>query len=142
MLAEQGARVAINYQNNKTAAQETYSLVENTAEKAMIIQADVSCETDVGRMINAVNEQLGPVDLLVNNAGIANSVSHTELNFMDWKRMFQVNVDGPFLTTWAVKDTMIDRKFGRIVNVSSLAGVIRKPDMVHYATNRDNKWVN
>ena len=136
MLAEQEARVAINYQNNKTAAQETYSLVENTAEKAMIIQADVSCETDVSRMINAVNEQLGPVDLLVNNAGIANSVSHTELNFMDWKRMFQVNVDGPFLTTWAVKDTMIDRKFGRIVNVSSLAGVIRKPDMGHYATTK------
>ena len=50
--------------------------------------------------------------------------------------MFDVNVDGPFLTTWAVKDEMIERQFGRIVNVSSLAGIKIKPDMIHYATTK------
>jgi 3-oxoacyl-[acyl-carrier protein] reductase len=48
--------------------------------------------------------------------------------------MFEVNVDGPFLTTWAVKDEMISRRFGRIVNISSLAGLVKKKDLIHYAT--------
>ena len=50
--------------------------------------------------------------------------------------MFEVNVDGPFLTTWAVKDEMIERQYGRIVNISSLAAVILKGNMIHYATTK------
>ena len=72
----------------------------------------------------------------MNNAGIANSTSHGDLTFADWKRMFEINVDGPFLTTWAVKDEMIARRFGRIVNISSLAGITIKKDMIHYATTK------
>ena len=74
--------------------------------------------------------------MLVNNAGIAVSQPHSEIAFVDWKRMFEVNVDGVFLTTWAVKDEMIARGYGRIVNIASLAGVILKKDMIHYATTK------
>ena len=136
MLAGHGARVAINYERNEAAAIDTLKSIESAGSKAVIVQADVSNQDDVERMTATVREQLGPIDLLVNNAGIANSNSHDELNFDDWKRMFQVNVDGPFLTTWAVKDEMISRKSGRIVNVSSLAAVVRKKDMIHYATTK------
>ena len=87
-------------------------------------------------MVEAVREQLGPIELLVNNAGIATSVSHEEFTFVDWKRMFEVNVDGPFLTTWAVKDEMIAAGFGRIVNVSSLASALLKENLIHYATTK------
>lgn len=135
MLAREGARVAINYHTNEVAAREALKEVESLAsDEVLIAAADVSSEDDVRRMVGAVRDRLGPIDLLVNNAGIATSSSHDELTFEAWKRMFAVNVDGPFLTTWAVKDEMIERQYGRIVNVSSLAGVVRKKEMIDYAT--------
>ena len=136
LLAEHGARVAINYQNNEAAARETLAGIQDRGGQAMIVAADVSRKDDVARMMQSIREQLGPIDLLVNNAGIASRAAHGELAFADWKRMFEVNVDGPFLTTWAVKDEMIARQFGRIVNVSSLAGIKIKHDMIHYATTK------
>lgn len=137
MLAEQGARVAINYQQDESAARETLDQITSSGDcQAMVVQADVSREDEVASMVDAVCEQLGPVELLVNNAGIATSASHQEFTFADWKRMFEVNVDGPFLTTWAVKDDMIAAGFGRIVNVSSLASVLLKENLIHYATTK------
>ena len=136
MLAERGARVAVNFEHNQQAADETISMIAGQAERAMAVQADVSDSAAVDRMMRAVREQLGPIDFLINNAGIATTTSHHDLKYEDWKRMFDINVDGPFLTTWAVKDEMIERQFGRIVNVSSLAGIKIKPDMIHYATTK------
>ncbi len=136
MLAEHGARVAINYANNDAAAAESLAQVEASGAEGMTIRADVSQEADVERMIEAVRARFGPVELLVNNAGIAEITDHTHISFAAWKRMFTVNVDGPFLTTWAVKDEMIAQRYGRIVNVSSLAGVVMKKDMIPYATGK------
>ena len=134
MLAASGARVAINFANNKDAANETLRMVKELGAEGMIIRADVSSEKDVNNMVKNVSAELGPIDLLVNNAGIAVSQSHLAISFADWKRMFEVNVDGVFLTTWAVKNQMIDQGYGRIVNVASLAGIILKIEMIHYAT--------
>tara|TARA_B100000686_G_scaffold335269_1_gene403640 strand:- start:192 stop:944 length:753 start_codon:yes stop_codon:yes gene_type:complete len=135
-LADQGARVAINYRQDEGAARDTLDQIASSGSQAMIVQADVSREDEVASMVEAVREQLGPIELLVNNAGIATSVSHEEFTFVDWKRMFEVNVDGPFLTTWAVKDEMIAAGFGRIVNVSSLASALLKENLIHYATTK------
>lgn len=134
MLAAEGARVAINFERNEAAALETLEEVRKAGGSGMIVQASVAREGDVHRMVACVRDQLGPVDLLVNNAGIAASVPHEQVTFGEWKRMFEVNVDGTFLTTWAVKDEMIARRLGRIVNISSLAGLVIKKDMIHYAT--------
>ncbi len=136
MLATHGARVSINYQQNEAAAQQTLDQLQELGATACLAQADVADADQVAAMIETVTAELGPIDLLVNNAGIANSVDHTELDFAAWKRMFAVNVDGPFLTTWAVKDSMVERGFGRIVNISSLAAVALKKDMIHYATTK------
>jgi 3-oxoacyl-[acyl-carrier protein] reductase len=136
LLADGGARVAINYQQNEAAAAETLALVEGTADKAIIVGANVSQADDVARMVEVVRERLGPIDMLVNNAGIAGTIAHEQLTFQDWKRMFATNVDGPFLTTWAVKDEMIARRFGRIVNVSSIAGIQLNKRMIHYAATK------
>src|SRR5213078_584907 len=80
MLAAEGARVAVNYQRNAVAARETVRLIEPEAE-----QADVSSEDDVRRMVDTVRHELGPVDLLVNNAGIAESTPATALSYARWK---------------------------------------------------------
>lgn len=136
MLAAEGARVAVNYQRRAEAAEETVRLIEPTAERAISVAADVSNEDAVRRMVETVRRELGPIDLLVNNAGIAESKPHTEISYARWRQMFAVNVDGPFLATWAVKDEMASRRFGRIVNISSLAAVILKPDMIDYATTK------
>ena len=136
MLAENGAQVAINYERNETAAGETLALLEAAGGQAIIVQADIARQDQVERMMSTVRERLGVVDLLVNNAAIAKNTAHGKLAFADWKRMFEVNVDGPFLTTWAVKDDMIKQRYGRIVNVSSLAAIALKKDMIHYATSK------
>ena len=136
MLADHGARVAINYERNETAARETLVRVQQAGGRGIIVQANVAQPADVDRMITETRSQLGAIDFLVNNAGIASNLPHEQLTFADWKRTFEVNVDGPFLTTWAVKDEMIARRFGRIVNVSSIAGLIKKKDMIHYATSK------
>jgi len=133
-LARDGARVAINYERNETAARETLKLIEQAGGQAIIVQANVASPPDVDRLMATVRAQLGPIELLVNNAGIAETISHGELTYARWKQMLDVNLDGTFLTTWAVKDEMLARRFGRIVNVSSLAGLVKKKDMIHYAT--------
>ena len=76
MLAERGARVAVNFEHNQQAADETISMIAGQAERAMAVQADVSDSAAVDRMMRAVREQLGPIDILINNAGIATTTSH------------------------------------------------------------------
>jgi 3-oxoacyl-[acyl-carrier protein] reductase len=133
-LAEEGARVAVNFERHADAARETLKMVQDRGGTGITVQADVSKPADVDRMVAQVRASLGPIDFLVNNAGIAGNLPHDQLTFDRWKRIFEVNVDGPFLTTWAVKDEMIARRFGRIVNISSLAGLVKKKDLIHYAT--------
>ena len=133
-LASEGARVAINFERNEVAARETLGLIEQAGGRGIIVQANIAAPPDVDRLMATVRAQLGPIELLVNNAGIAETISHGELTFARWKQMLDVNLDGTFLTTWAVKEEMLARRFGRIVNVSSLAGLVKKKDMIHYAT--------
>ena len=87
-------------------------------------RSDCSQPEELAALCQTCMDRFGQLDIMVNNAGIATSEEHDEYGFAEWERMFAVNVDGPFLTTWAVKDEMIDRRFGRIVNISSLAAIL------------------
>ena len=134
MLASEGARVAVNYRENREAAEETLRQVEQLGGEGVTVQADVSCEEEVARLVSEARSRLGPIDLLVNNAGTVETVDHDKVTYEGWRHMFAVNTDGPFLMTWAVKDEMIARNYGRIVNVSSLAGVVPKDNQIHYGS--------
>ena len=133
-LGAAGARVAVNYLSDEEAAKKTLALVREEGGDGMIIRGDVSRSEDAELLVETVRGEFGSIEFLVNNAGIVDHLTHDKLTFPVWKRSFAVNVDGPFLMTWAVKDEMIERGFGRIVNISSLAAVIPKIDMMHYAT--------
>jgi 3-oxoacyl-[acyl-carrier protein] reductase len=134
LLAEHGAKVAVNYERNEAAAHQVLDAIHQAGGQALAVQGDVSRPADVERMVARTRARLGPIDFLVNNAAVCSHVPHEQLTFAAWKRTFEVNLDGAFLTTWAVKEKMIARGFGRIVNVSSLAAYIKKKDMIAYAT--------
>ncbi|MFO1019204.1 MAG: SDR family NAD(P)-dependent oxidoreductase [Planctomycetales bacterium] len=135
-LAQEGAKVAINYRSGETEARETLSLVESAGSQGCIVQADVTHDTDVLRMVAEVEKNLGPIDLLVNNAGVFDYGPHGELTAEMWRRTVEVNLTGTFLVTWAVKDGMVARKFGRIVNVSSISALQPRPMSIAYAASK------
>ena len=136
LLAQAGATVAVNYRQNEAAAQETVVAIEALGVEATAVQADVSCPEDVETLVRAVTEKLGPVDLLVNNAGIFDRLSHEQTDWKLWRKTMATNLDSAFLVTWAVKQSMIDRQYGRIVNISSIAGIRPRPMSIAYAASK------
>ena len=88
----------------------------------MVVRADVSRADDVQRMVGEVARTLGPVDLLVTSAGVAAMEEHRDMSYEGWQRLMAVNVDGTYLPVMAVKDGMIDRGYGRIACLASIAG--------------------
>jgi 3-oxoacyl-[acyl-carrier protein] reductase len=135
-LARAGARVAINYRSDEAAARETAQLVEAAGARSLVVQADVSVPDEVERMVGEVTAALGPVDLLVNNAGVFDYVPHTEATLEIWRRTLEVNLTGTFLVTWAVKDAMVARRYGRIVNMTSISALEARPMSIAYAASK------
>lgn len=135
-LAEEGARVAVNYARDEAAARETERLVRAKGGDGAVLQADVSDPDAVAAMVGAAERALGPIDLLVNCAGIPEVGAHTELDYATWRRVMAVNLDGTFLPIWAVKDGMIARGYGRIVCFASIAGLRARPRMIAYSTSK------
>ena len=135
-MAQAGARVAINYHARRDDARETARLVESAGGQAMIVEADVADERSVAAMVASVNDQFGPIEMLVNNAGIFEYVGHDATTLDHWQRTLEVNLTGTYLVTWAVKEQMIARKYGRIVNVSSIAALRARPNAIAYAASK------
>ena len=122
-LAKAGAQVAINFHSHEDEALETAKRVEALGAKAMIVQANVADQESVESMVAKVNDRMGTIDMLVNNAGIFEYVTHEATTLDHWKRTLDVNLTGLYIVTWAVKDQMIEQKFGRIVNMSSISAL-------------------
>ncbi|MDH3658808.1 MAG: SDR family oxidoreductase [Alphaproteobacteria bacterium] len=135
-LAHEGADIALNYVSDADAAKQTQGEVEALGVRCQICQADVSEASTVEAMVSDIGRSLGPVDLLVTAAGIAHVGDHTEVDFELWQRMMKVNVDGTFLPVMAVKDGMLERGFGRIVCIASIAGLAPRARMLPYSTSK------
>ena len=136
MLATKGASVAVNYRSSAEAAQDVVDSVTSAGQRAITVQADVSDETQVVSMIETVEQELGPVELLINNAGVFHFVSHEDTDLAIWNETLAVNLTGTFLVTWAVKQKMIERGFGRIVNMSSISALRSRPNSIAYAASK------
>ena len=132
MLARHGARVAVNYRSNANAANDVVRTLQTGGHTAIAVRADVSDETQVQTMVETVEKQLGPVDLLINNAGVFYYATHEETDLELWNRTLACNLTGVFLVTWAVKQQMIERQFGRIVNMSSISALRPRPNSIAY----------
>jgi 3-oxoacyl-[acyl-carrier protein] reductase len=135
-LAQEGARVALNYTNNEAAAAEARAAVEAAGAECMSVKADVSDPEAVAAMVAEAERGLGPIDLLVTSAGIAPTEARGAVPFETWRRIMAVNVDGTYLSIMAVKDGMIERGYGRIVCFASIAGLRPRPAMLAYGTSK------
>jgi len=135
-LARLGADIAINYHSQAAAAQETADAVRQLGRRALALQADVSDAAQVEQLLAQITADLGPIDLLVNNAGVFDYAPHTELTPAVWQRTLDVNLTGAFQVTWGVKDSMIARRFGRIVNIASISALQPRPMSIAYAASK------
>lgn len=135
-LAAEGAAVAVNYHRSADRAADVVAQITRDGGTAIALQGDVSSEEEVQKLVAETEQQLGPIDLLVNNAGVYDDVDHNHTTSDLWARTMRANLDGPFYTTWAVKTGMIERRFGRIVNISSIAGLRPRPACIAYATSK------
>ena len=118
-LADAGAAVAVNYRERADDANAIVAAITAKGGRAIAVAADVSQAADVRRMVEQVAAALGPIDILINNAGIAIVRSVDELTEDDFDRTITVNLKSAFLCTQAVLPAMRARKWGRIVNITS-----------------------
>ena len=118
-LAEAGAAVAVNFREKAAEARNVVETIRRAGGRAMAMGADVSQAAEVAAMVAAMESELGPVDVLVNNAGIGLVRTVDELSEDDFDRTIAVNLKSVFLCTQAVVPGMRARKWGRIVNISS-----------------------
>lgn len=135
-LAKRGYPVIIGYHHNKALAQELETCLQSQGYNALAIGADVSQLTEVKTFFHQVEERMGPIEILVNNAGIAQQKLFTDITPKEWDTLFAVNVRGVFLCCQAVLPGMICRKRGRIINISSIWGVTGASCEVHYSASK------
>ncbi len=121
-LARSGWAVGINYITHRQAAEELRDTLIGEGCQAAVYQADVADRAAVEQMVRAVEQDLGPVSLLVNNAGIAGQMLFQDITEEQWRRYFAVNLDGAFHTIQAVLPHMLHEKSGCIINTSSIWG--------------------
>lgn len=133
LLAETGYQVVIGYHTSAAPAQRLAQALQEKGCHARAIQADVSDPAAASRLIRLTEMHFGGVDLLVNNAGIAQQKLFLDITALDWERMFAVNVGGAFHCTQAVLRGMIAQGGGSIVNVSSIWGMVGASCEVHYS---------
>ena len=120
-LAKEGCDVAINYLSSDRAAQETKREVEKLGRRAIAVKADVAKAAQVERLAKTVEQELGPVAILVNNAGMIRPQKIEQIAESDWDDVVNINLKSAFLVTQVVLPGMRRRKWGRIVFISSLA---------------------
>ena len=135
-LAADGASIAINYNKNEEEAIQTKKLVDKFQVASLTIKADVSDIQDVKKMIYETENKLGPIDLLVTNAGIAETEEVLDISVETWRNIMSVNVDGTLFPILELIPGMIKRNYGRIVCISSIAGIGMRPQLVSYGTSK------
>lgn len=135
-LAEAGADVAINCRERTEQAQAVAEAIRGRGRRAAVVPADVSLSQSVGEMTARVERELGPVAILINNAGIASVKGLDDLDEVEFDHTIAVNLKSAFLCTQAVLPAMRARRWGRIVNISSAAARAAGIVGVHYNASK------
>ncbi len=135
-LAQAGARVAVNYHTHAAEAGTICQEIQDQGGQAIAVQADVSISGEVAALVRQVTQALGPVAILVNNAGIARPQPLDQITEQDWDEVLAVNLKSVFLVTQAVLPEMRAARWGRIINLSSVAAQTGGVIGPHYAASK------
>jgi len=133
-LAREGAKVVVNYAGSQGAAEEVVSAIKELGGEAIAVQGDVASFEDAEKMISATVEAFGGVDILVNNAGITRDNLLVRMKEDDWDAVINTNLKGVFNCTKAVAKPMMKARKGRIINITSVVGIIGNPGQANYVS--------
>ncbi len=131
-LAEQGANIVVNYAGSEEKASKVVEQIKSIGQDAVAVRADISNNDDVIAMIKTTIDTFGKIDILVNNAGITKDNLLMRMKEDDWDQVVNTNLKGVFLCTKAVSRYMTRQKHGKIINISSIVGVIGNAGQANY----------
>jgi acetoacetyl-CoA reductase len=136
LLGKEGAKVAINYYSSEATAQEVADEIATHGSDTMLVQANVSDAEEARSMVKRVIDQWGRIDVLVNNAGITRDKSMRKLTDDDWLTVINNNLNSVYYCTTAAMPTMIEQKYGRVINISSFVGQAGNFGQANYAASK------
>ena len=135
-FAGEGTNVIINYTSDEENAKNVIKEIEKFGVKGLAIRANISKAEEVNNMFDKIKEDFDVVDILINNAGITRDSLFIGMKEKDWDEVIEVNLKGMFLCAKAVIRKMLRQRYGRIVNISSVVGVVGNPGQANYCASK------
>ncbi len=131
--AEEGAKVVVNYTSNEKAAKEVVEAINEMDSQAIAVKADVAKKPETERLVQAGIDQFGRIDILVNNAGFGRPAMMLKMEEDEWDQVIDIHLKGAFLCSQAAGRHMKEQKSGKIINVSSVAGLVGTVGQINYS---------
>ncbi len=135
-LAEEGADIAVSYRSNDEEAEKTAELVREAGRKCELFKGDIASPEDVDALFKGVNEAFGRLDILVNNAGITRDNIMMRMKEAEFDEVVNTNLKGAYLCTKAAMRPMVRARWGRIVSITSVVGLVGNPGQANYAASK------
>jgi len=132
-LARQGASIAVNYLRNEEAAKQVQETIRSYKGQAVLIQGDIRVPEQAERVVDAAQEAFGRLDVLVNNAGFNRDTLLLRMSVEDWDEVMAINLRAAFLCTKAALRHMLRQRWGRVINIGSVAGIAGNAGQANYA---------
>jgi 3-oxoacyl-[acyl-carrier protein] reductase len=133
-FAKEGADVVVNYASKDQPAQEVVAMIQEMGRKAVAVKGNVALKADAERIIQTAVDQFGKIDILVNNAGATRPSMLHKMTEEQWNEVIDIHLKGPFLCIQAASKFMAQQKSGRIINVTSAAGVGGTKGQINYSS--------
>jgi len=132
-FAREGADIIVNYASNEAAAREVVQAIEKMGRKAVMVRGDVAKKEEAQAVVGAAKEHFGRLDILVNNAGISRPGMLHKMTEAQWDEVVDLHLKGAFLCTQAAAQIMMEQKSGKMINVTSVAGLVGTVGQINYS---------
>ena len=132
--AKEGADVVVNYASKDQPAQEVVEMIKQIGRKGVAVKGNVAVKTDAGRIIQTAIDNFGKIDILVNNAGVSKPNMLYKMTEEQWDEVIDIHLKGPFLCIQAASKYMIEKKYGKIINMTSSAGLWGTKGQINYSS--------